>query len=72
MNYRPDTTKTMTPLYRPPEIKHVGAKTFKGELDMYCWLLEKIVKKCTVAGVGEMDQVKDDFKFQKFGIFLCL
>lgn len=58
MNDSPaSSTARSTPTYSPPEIKHVGPKTFKGELEMYDWLLDKIVHQCATVGVSDTERV---------------
>jgi hypothetical protein len=52
MNYKPPVDDDMLGPYRPPDVrKQVVEEPETNGVDMYSWLLEKLVKKCNVAGM---------------------
>ena len=61
MVYKPPVRVVTPGPYRPPKIKwrdqQVVAEPTQHEIDMYSWLLERLVKKCRNAGVDDASGV---------------
>lgn len=58
MAYKPPAEQKILEPYQPPNIrKHVPLEATEHEIDMYSWLLEKLVKKCHSAGVDDASSV---------------
>lgn len=58
MSYKPLVEEEIPEPYRPPEImKLVQVEPQTHEVDMYSWLLEKLVNKCHYAGVNDASSV---------------
>lgn len=58
MTYKPPVKGKIPERYRPPEVKKlVLLEPQTHEVDMYSWLLEKLVNKCHHEGVGNASSV---------------
>lgn len=57
LEYKPVEKEVMEPPYRPPEVKHMVYIDSDSDLDMYCWLLDRVHKKCKNAGIRNTHRV---------------